>query len=349
MTTYEKVIKKLPQDRIDGSKVITIANHKGGCGKTTTAISLGMYYVRNGMNVMFIDVDPQHNLTTRMGIDDDAMQDERIEAVLVNAYKPRAEKRQMKYSRSLEYEYIYRANTETVAKIGQIGIIPGSVSVDSSALTAISKLTGRNHPTLNGYFKLCIDNYRNYYDRIIIDTAPSLTKNPMVNASVWVSDEIVCPVDGAEAALGLYPFINWVDRECGFNTDSSDRPGVIFALVKYYEDPESIIGVASTDTLQSSVHQILKHTFGDSVCNSGVLERTALKRTLTMFGKKSDYDDLCAEIEGLIVSGRTNNPYTTKGSEWDNMHGALNQLVTASRRNKIPGVFKPSYENLNGN
>lgn len=338
----------MPQDRIDGSKVITIANHKGGCGKTTTAISLGMHYVKNGMNVLFIDVDPQHNLTTRMGIDDDAMQDERIEAVLVNAYKSKAEKRQTKYSRLLGYDYIYRANTETVAKIGEIGIIPGSVTVDSSAETAKSKLTGRNHPTLNGYFKSCIDIYRNYYDRIIIDTAPSLTKNLMVNAAVWVSDEIICPVDGAEAALGLYPFINWVDRECGFNTGSSDRPGVIFALVKYYEDPESIIGGASTDTLQSSVHEILKRTFGDSVCNSGVLERTSLKRTLTIFGKKSDYDDLCAEIEGLIVSGRINNPYTTKGSGWDNLHTALNQLVVASRRNKIPTVFKPDYELLNG-
>jgi cellulose biosynthesis protein BcsQ len=346
----EKLIRKLPQDRIDASKVITIANHKGGCGKTTTAISLGMYYVRNGLNVLFIDVDPQHNLTTRMGIDDDTLQDERIEAVLLNSYKSKSEKRQTKYSRLLEYPYIYRANTDTVTKIGEIGILPGAVSVDSAALAARSKLGGRNTaPSLNEYFKNCIDEYRNYYDRIIIDTAPSLTKNLMTTAAMWVSDEIICPIDGAEAALGLVQFVTWVDRDCGFTANNlDDRPGILFALVKYYEDPESVIGSASTDTLVNSVHQLLKYTFGDSVCNSGVLERPSLKRTLTIFGRKSDYDDLCAEIDGLITLGRTNNPYNTKGTEWDRLNYGLNQIVINSRRNKIPEPFRPVYENLNG-
>jgi len=54
-------------------KIYTIANQKGGVGKTTTAINLGAYLGSFGQRVLIIDIDPQANATSCLGIDKDSI------------------------------------------------------------------------------------------------------------------------------------------------------------------------------------------------------------------------------------------------------------------------------------
>jgi chromosome partitioning protein len=52
------------------SKVISISNHKGGVGKTTSAINIGAGLNKLGKRVLLIDLDPQANLSQSLGLTD---------------------------------------------------------------------------------------------------------------------------------------------------------------------------------------------------------------------------------------------------------------------------------------
>lgn len=64
-------------------KIIALANQKGGVGKTTTAVNLGAYLARMGHKILLVDIDPQGNASSGLGVDIHAL-DKTIYEVLLN-------------------------------------------------------------------------------------------------------------------------------------------------------------------------------------------------------------------------------------------------------------------------
>lgn len=75
----------MPETRSRGAKIVAIVNQKGGVGKTTTAINLGAALAGQGKRVAIIDLDPQGNASTGLGIDIDRRELSTYDLLLENS------------------------------------------------------------------------------------------------------------------------------------------------------------------------------------------------------------------------------------------------------------------------
>ncbi len=153
-------------------RIISVVNQKGGVGKTTTAINLGAYLAEAGKFVLIVDLDPQANATSGVGIDYREIERGVYEAVLGHV--------RMR-------EIVQPTSHETLR------IAP--------ATTALAGLNVELVPMERREFKLydALLEVRNDYDYILIDCPPTLgmiTLNGIVAA-----DEILIPVQAEYYAL----------------------------------------------------------------------------------------------------------------------------------------------------
>lgn len=151
------------------TKVIAIANQKGGVGKTSTAVNLGAGLVRQGYDVLLIDLDSQANLTMALGYQNPDDMEYTISNVLHKAVKE---------------EQIDPAEGILTTAEG-IDLMPANVQLSGLELSLINEY-GREV-----VLKQYIDEVRLNYDYIIIDCAPSLSVLT-VNALV-AADSVLIP------------------------------------------------------------------------------------------------------------------------------------------------------------
>jgi len=147
------------------AKIISICNRKGGVGKTVTAVNLGAYLAALGKYVLLVDLDPQANATSGVGI------------ILENLEK------------SIYHSLIGDVHPKDIIKKTRIfgyDAMPSSFDL-AGATVELVNLENREYNLLN-----VLDRIRLNYDYIIIDCPPSLellTINGLVAA-----DEVIIPV-----------------------------------------------------------------------------------------------------------------------------------------------------------
>jgi chromosome partitioning protein len=160
-------------------KVISISNHKGGVGKTTSAINIGAGLNLLKKKVLLIDLDPQANLTQSLGL---INQDRNIYGALRGEYK-----------------------LQPIEILKGLDVIPSTLDL-SGAEVELSSEPGREY-----ILKELIEPLRASYDFIIIDSPPSL--GLLTINSFTASDEILIPLQAQYLALqGLAKLVEVVDK-----------------------------------------------------------------------------------------------------------------------------------------
>ncbi|OGN09655.1 MAG: hypothetical protein A3J46_01530 [Candidatus Yanofskybacteria bacterium RIFCSPHIGHO2_02_FULL_41_11] len=172
------------------ARVITICNAKGGVGKTTTATNLSAYIAAMGRYVLLVDIDPQANATTGVGV---AVKDPSIYHAFVDDQNP--------------LHLIKKTN------IFGFDILPASQSLAGANVELVS-MDEREYR-----LKKILNQIRTNYDYILIDCPPSLgllTVNALV-ASEHVLIPVQCEYYALEGLSQLLNTINLVRQ--GLNPD----------------------------------------------------------------------------------------------------------------------------------
>ncbi len=164
-TSEEQVEFPLP-------RVVSIANQKGGVGKTTTSVNLGASLAESGHRVLVVDLDPQGNATTGLGIQHRDLEGS-VYDVIVN-------------DKSLD-------DCTEPTSVRNLFVVPATIDLAGAEIELV--------PAFSREMKLkkAIDEVKSDYDYILIDCPPSLGLLT-VNA-LAASDDVIVPIQCEYYAL----------------------------------------------------------------------------------------------------------------------------------------------------
>ena len=183
-------------------RVIAVANQKGGVGKTTTAINLSACLAEKGQKVLAIDMDPQGNMTSGLGIDKDEVE------------------------KNIYDLMIGQAGVDEVLQkeaIENLDVIPTSIDLSAAEI----ELIGVDDKEF--IIRIAVQPIKDDYDYIIIDCPPSLsmlTINAMTTA-----DSVLVPIQCEYYALeGLSQLIHTVELVKERLNPVLEIEGVVFTM-----------------------------------------------------------------------------------------------------------------------
>ena len=183
-------------------RIIAIANQKGGVGKTTTAINLSASLAEKGRKVLAIDMDPQGNLSSGLGLDKNTIEGTIYDMIIGES----------------DVEKVIHKDT-----IENLDILPSNVDLSAVEIEMID-VENKEFVVKNAIQKV-----RDNYDYVIIDCPPSLsllTVNAMTTA-----DSVLVPIQCEYYALeGLSQLIHTVELVKDRLNPILEIEGVVFTM-----------------------------------------------------------------------------------------------------------------------
>lgn len=247
-------------------KIISLVNQKGGVGKTTTSINLSASIAVLGKKVLLVDLDPQGNTTTGMGIN----------------------KGELQYS-------VYDVITERCeireaiinTKYKRLDVLPATVNLAGLDMELMDRSHRDPEFKKGSQFKEKIDTIRDEYDYIIIDCPPSL--GLITTNALTATDSVIIPVQCEFYALeGIMQLLNSIMMAKKSLNPNLDIEGVLLTML----DARTNIGF--------DVVEDIRKYFKERVYNT-IIPRSVRLTEAPSHGKPIvDYDPKCRGTEAYL-------------------------------------------------
>lgn len=213
------------------AKVIAVVNQKGGVGKTTVTINLGIGLAGAGKKVLLIDFDPQGSLTDCMGFDEPDMMDLTVTQILMDCIND-----------------IHSAPERGILKHAEgVDVLPGNIELSGLEVTLVNIMC--RETVLKNYIRQIAP----FYDYILIDCLPSLgilTVNVLTAA-----DSVIIPIKAEKPSTrGLQQLIRTIGKvRQNINPDLKIMgivPNMVDARTRYHRDTVDILENSYGDAIR---------------------------------------------------------------------------------------------------